>query len=72
MYRYLFQVIADKEDKREQLIETLETHKYHFEQVCVFVCVCVCDMHDICTGSLRRSRHIYTPLNRCVCVCVYV
>ena len=32
MYRYLFQVIADKEDKREQLIETLETHKYHFEQ----------------------------------------
>ena len=41
MYRYLFQVIADKEDKREQLIETLETHKYHFEQVCVFVCACV-------------------------------
>ena len=39
MYRYLFQVIADKEDKREQLIETLETHKYHFEQVCVCGCV---------------------------------
>ena len=32
LYRYPFQVIADKEDKREQLIETLETHKYHFEQ----------------------------------------
>ncbi len=26
-------MIADKEDKREQLIDTLETHKYHFEQV---------------------------------------
>lgn len=32
MYRYLFQIIADREDKREQLLDTLETHKYHFEQ----------------------------------------
>ena len=32
MYRYLFQIIADREDKREQLLDTMETHKYHFEQ----------------------------------------
>uniref|UniRef100_A0A7S0ETH0 Uncharacterized protein n=1 Tax=Hanusia phi TaxID=3032 RepID=A0A7S0ETH0_9CRYP len=32
MYRYLYQVLCDKEDKREQLQETMETHKYHFEQ----------------------------------------
>ncbi|EKX34575.1 hypothetical protein GUITHDRAFT_147098 [Guillardia theta CCMP2712] len=36
MYRYLYQVLCDKEDKREQLQETMETHKYHFEQIANF------------------------------------
>ena len=72
MYRYLFQVIADKEDKREQLIETLETHKYHFEQVCVFVCACVWYAWYMYRLIETLETHIY-PFEQvwvCVCVCV--
>eukprot|EP00281_Chroomonas_sp_CCMP1168_P001031 CAMPEP_0206256554 /NCGR_PEP_ID=MMETSP0047_2-20121206/24839_1 /ASSEMBLY_ACC=CAM_ASM_000192 /TAXON_ID=195065 /ORGANISM="Chroomonas mesostigmatica_cf, Strain CCMP1168" /LENGTH=802 /DNA_ID=CAMNT_0053683021 /DNA_START=107 /DNA_END=2515 /DNA_ORIENTATION=+ len=32
MYRHFAHILADKEDKRDQLIETLETLKYQFEQ----------------------------------------
>ena len=32
LYRHLFQTLADNEDRRNQLTDTLETHKYHFEQ----------------------------------------
>mmetsp|Transcript_32992 Transcript_32992/g.78679 ORF Transcript_32992/g.78679 Transcript_32992/m.78679 type:complete len:823 (+) Transcript_32992:113-2581(+) len=32
MYRHLFQVLSDKEDKRDQLSENIETLKYQFEQ----------------------------------------
>jgi hypothetical protein len=32
LYRYLFQTLADNEDRSNQLTDTLETHKYHFEQ----------------------------------------
>ena len=30
--RHLFQTLADNEDRGNQLTDTLETHKYHFEQ----------------------------------------
>eukprot|EP00283_Hemiselmis_rufescens_P010123 CAMPEP_0173431904 /NCGR_PEP_ID=MMETSP1357-20121228/9893_1 /TAXON_ID=77926 /ORGANISM="Hemiselmis rufescens, Strain PCC563" /LENGTH=804 /DNA_ID=CAMNT_0014396435 /DNA_START=167 /DNA_END=2577 /DNA_ORIENTATION=+ len=32
MYRHFAQILADKEDKRDQLVDTLETLKYQFEQ----------------------------------------
>ena len=32
-YRHLFQNLCDKEDKRDQLLETMDTLKYQFEQV---------------------------------------
>jgi len=32
MYRHLFQNLCDKEDKRDQLVETMDTLKYQFEQ----------------------------------------
>ena len=31
-HRHLFQTLADNEDRHNQLTDTLETHKYHFEQ----------------------------------------
>lgn len=33
MYRHFAQILADKEDKRDQLVDTLDTLKYQFEQV---------------------------------------
>ena len=34
LYSHLFQTLADREDQRNQLADTLETHKYHFEKAC--------------------------------------